>query len=129
MGNSLLSKLKFVLVYVMITGGFTPPVQSTELGKYSVADLVQTCEEGDNDARWGSDLEVNCEQFINGFTGAYLLLINNGKSQSVCLPPPGNRSDEMRWAFVKWAYDNFDRRHMPAAEGLLEMIKTRFPCG
>ncbi len=129
MGNSVLLKLKNGLVCVLILCGLTSPVLSAELGNYSVADLLKTCEEGDNDARWGSDLEATCEQFINGFTGAYLLLTDEGKSQAVCLPPSGNRSDEMRWAFVKWAYDNFDRRHMPAAEGLLEMAKTHFPCG
>ncbi len=129
MRNSITPKLNIGLLCIMFIVALASPVQSTELGKYSVADLMQTCEEGDNDARWSSELEVNCEQFIDGFTGAYLLLTNNGKSQSVCLPAPGNRSDEMRWAFVKWAYDNFDRRHMPAAEGLLEMVKIHFPCG
>ncbi len=125
----MISKPDFRLLCIMFIIALASPVQSAELGKYSVADLMQTCEEGDNDARWSSELEVNCEQFIDGFTGAYLLLTNNGISQSVCLPAPGNRSDEMRWAFVKWAYDNFDRRHMPAAEGLMETVKIHFPCG
>jgi hypothetical protein len=44
------------------------PVNATELGNYSVADLLKTCEEGDNDARWSSHLEATCEQFIDGFT-------------------------------------------------------------
>jgi len=123
------SNYNILLSCIIVIFAFTSPVQSAELGKYSVADLMQTCEEGDNDARWSSELEATCEQFIDGFTGAYLLLTDDGKSQAVCLPPPGNRSDEMRWAFVKWAYDNFDRRHMSAAEGLLEMVKTKFPCG
>ena len=129
MRNSKISKLNIGLLCIMFIVALASPVQSAELGKYSVANLMQTCEEGDNDARWSSELEATCEQFIDGFTGAYLLLTNKGKSQSVCLPAPGNRSDEMRWAFVKWAYDNFDRRHMPAAEGLLEMVKSKFPCG
>ncbi len=113
----------------MVIVGCMLPVNATELGNYSVADLLKTCEEGDNDARWSSHLEATCEQFIDGFTGAYLLLTDGGKSQAVCLPPPGNRSDEMRWAFMKWAYANFNRRHMPAAEGLMEMSKVHFPCG
>jgi len=129
MRNSIISKPDFWLLCIMFIIALALPVQSAELGKYSVANLMQTCEEGDNDARWSSELEVNCEQFIDGFTGAYLLLVDDGKSQAVCLPAPGNRSDEMRWAFVKWAYDNFDRRHMPAAEGLMEMVKIHFPCG
>ncbi len=126
---SIKSIINIRLLCIMFIVALASPVQSAELGKYSVADLMQTCEEGDNDARWSSELEATCEQFIDGFTGAYLLLTDDGKSQAVCLPPPGNRSDEMRWAFVKWAYDNFDRRHMSAAEGLLEMVKTKFPCG
>ncbi len=129
MRYSTTSELNIGLLCIMFIVVLASPVQSAELGKYSVANLMQTCEEGDNDARWGSELEATCEQFIDGFTGAYLLLTDDGKSQAVCLPPPGNRSDEMRWAFVKWAYDNFDRRHMPAAEGLLEMVKIHFPCG
>ena len=99
---------------------FILPVNASELGNYSVADLLKTCQEGDNDVRWGVHLEMACEQFIDGFAWAYLLLTNGGKSQAVCLPPPGNRSDEMRWAFMKWAYASFDRRYIPAAEGLME---------
>ena len=124
-----LPNFKTGLACVIIAVGFILPVNAAELGNYSVANLLKTCEEGDNDARWSAQLELTCEQFIDGFTGAYLLLTDGGKSQAVCLPPPENRSDVMRWAFMKWAYANFDRRHIPAAEGLMDMAKDSFPCG
>lgn len=105
-----------------------PASAAVDLGNYTVAQLLQPCEEGDSDARWGATKETECEQYINGFTGAYLLLTNGGKNQNVCLPPVGNRPDEVRWAFTKWAYEKFDRRNMSAAEGLMEALKAAFPC-
>ncbi len=124
-----MSKMATGLIALLLVGWFSLPVDAAEPSDYTVADLLKPCEEGDNDARWGASLEAQCEQFINGFTGAYLLLMDDGKVDGVCLPPPGNRPDEMRWAFVKWTYDNYKKRHMPAAEGLLAAIKSHFSCG
>jgi hypothetical protein len=123
-----MSRLKIGLVGALLAGGLSLAAEAAELRDYSVADLLEPCEEGDNDARWGADLETACEQFINGFTGAYLLTTEGGEAQGVCLPPLGNRSDEVRWAFTEWAYENYHRRQMPAAEGLLAAIKAHFPC-
>ncbi len=117
------------LITLLLVGWLSLPAVAAEQSDYSVADLLKPCEEGDNDARWGESLEAQCEQFINGFAGAYLLLTDDGKKGGICLPPPGNRPDEMRWAFVEWTYENFKKRHIPAAEGLLAAIKSRFTCG
>ncbi len=119
------------LIFVVLAGLIfqaIPASAAVDLGNYTVAQLLQPCEEGDNDARWGATKETECEQYVNGFTGAYLLLTNGGKKHNVCLPAAGNRPDEVRWAFTKWAYEKFDRRNMPAAEGLMEVMKTVFPC-
>lgn len=94
---------------------------------YSVADLLEPCVEGDNDSRGGAAAEVECEQYIKGFTEAYGLLSDNGKADNVCLPEQ-NRLDEIRWAFMRWAHENFDDRTNPAADALLTVIKERFSC-
>ena len=70
---------------------------------------------------------MECEQYILGFTDAYVLT-NARKQDNVCLPPEGNRADEVRWVFMRWAYENYDKRDMPAALGLLEAIKSKFLC-
>ena len=116
------------LLGLLIALSLSLSASASEVKHYSVGDLLRPCQEGDNDARWGANLEAECEQFINGFTDAYLLLTGGGEDQSICLPPPGNRSDEMRWAFTEWAYDHYGQRDMPAAAGLLEAIKAHFPC-
>ena len=121
-----MSRLQIGLISALLVGWLLLPAEAAELKDYTVADLLKPCEEGDNDARWGANLEAACEQYIDGFTGAYLLFTDGGQAQGVCLPPPGNRSDEIRWAFMKWAYDNYHRRQMPAAEGLLAAIKAHF---
>lgn len=101
-------------------------VSASELSKYSVADLLEPCIEGDNDSRWGEAAEADCEQYINGFTDA-ILLTNVARDNNICLPKL-NRPDEVRWAFVKWAHQNFDDRRMPAADGLLQAIQSAFKC-
>lgn len=102
------------------------PVYS-QLSDYTVAQLLEPCMEGDNDSRWGAAAEAECEQYILGFTDAYVLT-NARKQDNVCLPPEGNRADEIRWVFMKWAHENYDQRDMPAALGLLEAIKSKFAC-
>ena len=102
------------------------PVYS-QLSDYTVAQLLEPCMEGDNDSRWGAAAEAECEQYILGFTDAYVLT-NASKQDNVCLPPEGNRADEIRWVFMKWAHENYDQRDMPAALGLLEAIKSKFAC-
>lgn len=106
---------------------FSPQLLCAELSEYTVAQLLEPCMEGDNDSRWGAAAEAECEQYILGFIDAYLLSDASKKDQ-VCLPPVGNRADEVRWVFMKWAHDNYERRDLHAAHGLLEAIKSRFAC-
>jgi len=106
----------------------TLPAMAAELSDYSVKQLLEPCVEGDNDSRWGAAAEAECEQYILGFTDAYVLLSDGGKASGICLPPEGNRADEIRWAFMKWAHRNYGQRGMPAAEGLLEAVRTEFSC-
>ena len=101
---------------------------SADLSDYTIEQLLEPCIEGDNDARWGAAAEAECEQYISGFTDAYVLLTDNGKADNVCLPPDGNRADEIRWAFMRWAHENYGQREQPAAEGLMAVIKSKFVC-
>ena len=48
-------------------------------------------------------------------------------NQEICLPEQ-NRDDEVRWAFMKWAKQNFGERRRPATEGVLATLKQAFPC-
>ena len=97
-----------------------------EISDYSVRQLLEPCVEGDNDSRAGAVLEMECEQFVLGFTDLY---IRAGLSEqdNVCLPPD-NRADEVRWAFMRWAHEHFDERDMPAVDGLLATVRARFKC-
>jgi hypothetical protein len=69
-----------------------------------------------------------CEQYIRGFTDAYLTTVAGGAGAVTCLPPEGNRDAEIRWAFMKWAHKNFEKRNDPAAAGLMATLKEVFEC-
>ena len=94
---------------------------------YRVRDLLTPCVEGDNDSRGGQVLEMECEQYVMGFTDLYLRA-KLDERDNVCLPETGNRADEIRWAFMRWAHENFDQRDMPAVEGLIATVQARFKC-
>ena len=100
---------------------------AADISDYSVADLLKPCVEGDNDSRGGAVLEMECEQYVSGFTDLYIRA-GLDKQDKVCLPPEGNRADEVRWAFMRWAHDNFDQRGMPAVDGLKATLLARFKC-
>ena len=59
---------------------------------------------------------------------ALVLSGRTGKEAGICLPASGNRADEVRWAFMKWAHRNFELRGEPAAHGLYATLKAEFPC-
>ena len=44
-----------------------------QLSGYTVGELLKPCMEGDNDSRWGAPAEAECEQYIIGFTDAFLM--------------------------------------------------------
>ena len=94
---------------------------------YSIADLLNPCVESDNDARWGAAAEAECEQYLTGFTDALAITGNLGPGQGICLPDL-NRPDEVRWAYMRWVHEHFDRRGEVAAAGLMDALKDKFPC-
>ena len=100
------------------------PVRAAEVSDYRIEDLLSPCVEADNDARWGAAAETECEQYIRGFTDAFILLAGEDE---VCLPEL-NRDDEVRWAFMKQAIQNYGERRGPAAQGLMTTLKDAFPC-
>ena len=121
-----MKNLQKLLGVVAVTAGVGWFVQAgaVSLSDYTIEQLLSPCFESDNDARWGTAAEAECEQYLRGFTDAYLLTRNN---QEICLPEQ-NRDDEVRWAFMKWAKQNFGERRRPAAEGVLATLKQAFPC-
>ena len=104
--------------------GLAGTAQAGELSEYTVKQLLDPCVEGDNDSRWGAAAEAECEQYIMGFTDAFVLTTTAG---SYCLSAQ-NRVDEVRWAFMRWAHQNFEKRDMPAAQGLQAVVDEKFRC-
>ena len=99
---------------------------SATISGYTISNLLSPCVNADNDSREGAQSETECEQYIKGFTDAYLQ-ITPADSRTICLPVQ-NRPDEVRWVFTKWAIDNYDRRNEPAATGLMEALEAKFAC-
>lgn len=120
-------KLLKIIISCTVLVLMLPAAHAAEGTEYSIAELLRPCMEGDNDARWGVFAETECEQYILGFADAYEL---SGQAQrdKVCLPTGGNRADEIRWAFMKWANQHFGDRHKAAAQGLLAAIRGAFKC-
>ncbi|MDH3663694.1 MAG: Rap1a/Tai family immunity protein [Alphaproteobacteria bacterium] len=119
------------LLAVLAAGGFalsagTVSAADVSASAYTIGELLAPCIEADNDAREGAEAEVECEQYMTGFTDAFVQLAD-AAGEDVCLPEQ-NRPDEVRWAFTKWAMQNYDRRGEPAAEGLKIVLESAFPC-
>ena len=98
---------------------------------YSAGDLLSPCQESDNDARWGEAAETECEQYILGFVDAMKEVgaTGGGSGSRVC-PPEVNTADEVRWAFMRWVHEDYAARiRMPAADALMETLKSAFGCG
>lgn len=119
-------KIYTAFAVLMAAFALSSAVSAADVSEYKVGDLLEPCMEGDNDSRGGSVLELECEQYIIGFTDSYVLLTNAAKDK-VCLPKQ-NRADEVRWAFMRWAHENFDKRNQPAVEGLMATVKSAFKC-
>ena len=49
------------------------------------------------------------------------------KADNVCLLEQ-NLPAEIRWGFMRWAHENFGQRDMPAVDGLIDTLKSRFKC-
>lgn len=119
--------MKRTLIALFAAAAFTLPTLAHAELDYTIEELLLPCKEGDNDSRGGAVLEMECEQYIAGFTDLYS---RSGldKTDKVCLPPVGNRDDEVRWAFMRWAHEHFDERRDPAVDGLLRTLKAYFAC-
>lgn len=115
---------------LLAAGGGLPAAVAADGNKssdYTVAELLNPCFEADNDARRGAAAEAECEQYLTGFTDALAVTGNLGPEQGICLPDV-NRPDEMRWAYMRWVHEHYDRRREIAANGLMDALKDKFPC-
>lgn len=128
MKQSIVCLASALLAVSVTAGGVLAPAtaEAREPGDYAVRDLLEPCVEGDNDSRGGAVLELECEQYINGFTDAYVKLGGPGPD-GVCLPTQ-NQADEIRWAFMRWAHANYGERDIPAVDGILRTVKAHFAC-
>jgi len=125
MSTSSMEPSSSLLVALGVVVCLTSPASadtSEGLSDMTVRELLAPCVEGDNDSRDGAVLELECEQYIQGFTDAYVMLTDGGKVDGVCLPRQ-NRSDE-----VRWAHKNLDDRDIPAAQGIHRTLKSFFSC-
>ena len=114
-----------ILVAVAVLGSSPVVAQGAN---YTVKDLLQPCREGDNDSRGGMLDELECEQYINGVVDT-IALTRNLTQSGICLPSVNRRPDDIRRAFVKWAYENHDQQKEPASKGVLRTLKSKFACG
>lgn len=93
---------------------------------YMVKDLLEVCMEGANDARGGAADEMAYYQYIKGVTDTVVTL---KMDKGLCLPPAdGARSGVLSRAFVTWVYEDFERRNLPAARGILQTLVDHFAC-
>ena len=104
---------------VGLLSAMTLPTQA-----YTAADLLTPCVEGDNDSRWGEVAILECEQYIKGYLDALEHLDQN---PTFCLPEQ-NRDTDVRWAFMKWVYADFERRKLPAREAMKKTLEQGYPC-
>ena len=61
-------------------------VAADEPSNYTMVELLSPCVEADNDARGGAAAEIECEQYLEGFTDALAITGQLGKSHGICLP-------------------------------------------
>ncbi len=95
---------------------------------YTVKDLLSPCVEGDADSRWGETFEINCNQYLRGFSDAYFHFATQSKLPKVCFADEANRLNLLRWAFIKWATNNTDKQDWPAAQGLVAAVNAEMKC-
>ncbi len=116
------------MVLAVVVSLFSSSSFAADLSDYSAKELLSPCIEGDNDSRDGAVLELECEQYIRGFTTSFLIQTEGGESEGICLPPPGNRADEIRWALMRWGAAHHRELHMNAGEALLRTFRSEFAC-
>ncbi len=117
-----------ILASLGLTFGAAAYAESFTGSGYTAAELLSPCQEADNDARWGEAAETECEQYILGFVDAMMEVGALGAQTGVC-PPNVNTADEVRWAYMRWIHADYTtRRAMPAADALLQTLKSSFPC-
>lgn len=109
------------LATAAVTGSATGAIAAEG---YSATDLLSSCTEADNDARWGEVAELECEQYIHGFVDA----LQETGGAGVC-PPAVNTADEVRWAYMRWVHEDFGaHKGMTAGAALMGTLKDKFKC-
>jgi hypothetical protein len=120
-------RVVLITAAAILATALLPRSVNADTSSYAIGELLEVCMEGDNDSRWGQFAETECEHYVIGFVNANVLTSGVDRDD-VCLPPTGNRADEIRWALMKRAHKIFKDREMPAADGLLATIRSVFAC-
>ena len=106
-----------------------PAFAGSHTSGYTAGELMTPCQEADSDARNGVFAEIECEQYLLGFVEALAVTGMAGAGTEIC-PPEQNTADEVRWAFIRWIYEDFSaRKAMPASDAVLGTMKDSFACG
>ncbi len=116
---------------------FLPAYQADCICRYTGEDGIRNrlravgatpCIEGNADSRWGEAFEINCNQYMRGFSDTYFHYSHKAKLKRTCFPEGANRLNLLRWAFIKWAANNTDKQGWSAARGLIAAVNTELKC-
>ncbi len=111
---------------IAIAGAGSAIAGGNQPSDYTVKELLNVCMEGANDARGGAVDELVCNQYLKAVSDTLILTQSD---QGLCLPTADEgRPDKLSRAFIKWVYEDFERRAMQAAEGVIDALKSKFPC-
>jgi len=110
--------------YHLAFGAILSVAGATAANAYSATELLSSCTEADNDARWGEVAELECEQYILGFVHA----LRETGDGTVCAPEL-NTADEVRWAYMRWVHEDYSaHKSMTAGQALLATLRDKFKC-
>jgi len=102
---------------------------SGDARSYPASDLIAPCRTADSDSREeGRAAQVECEQYLLGFVDALASAGASGAGKTTC-PPAVNTGAEVRWAFMRWVYGDYDARsRMTAGDAVLAALQEEFRC-
>ena len=108
--------------------GAAPAAASANTTGWSVSDLVAMCRGMPDEITQAPSDQGLCIGYMHGFAGGYSVGLNTSPGDNrICLPVGVST---LQWSriFLKWADQNPEGLHWPAAIGVLAAMSTAFPC-